>query len=571
MKKMSTFARLGLPLLAITVAMFYAGNRAGAMGPTQVQFGGGAVFPSVSLLNYNEKIGVVPLTQLHFAGADVTLRISNKGKTPTDPMWLNLKDNNLLMRQNTPRVSLPSLKPGASQTVMIHLDAILPPPTSQMPQEKQYSQWDQKYKDNCGVELRTVMDWRGPQSQTPIDDHQDTVLTEDGFNVSANSVICADKQCVKPCQIAKNVHQQLDGHAVGYAFFVGQYPKFDAGGQARTSADGPERDFTPSTKITVASVSKMVTAIAAVRILAKHGVQLNQSIGQFLPSDWMVSQFVKDMTFEQLLSQSSGIRDYGNGPNDYAGLKKFFTQTVTDGAPATCDPKDGNGNLITLPPGQGMITKGINRCYSNYNFGIFRILLPKIAGLPEDKNLVTRPQTLADQYVKLVQQNVFDLVGQPGVSCKPPTQNPAASSYAFAYRYPGSKSGFDWVDNSLGCGAAGWYLSVEDISKVLISLNAGDGKILTKDQVETMRQKQLGWDVDKDTEVEKNGGWGARCDAFGKKCETISTSVAIFGPVTGPRVIGVLFINSDISGGPSNGGGAAGVLENAYKNALSPK
>jgi len=214
-------------------------------------------------------------------------------------------------------------------------------------------------------------------------------------------------------------------------------------------------------------------------------------------------------------------------------------------------------------------------CYSNYNFAILRILLPKVAGLAEDSNEGTRPKTLADQYVKLVQQNVFDLVGQNGVACKPPSQNPGAALYAYAYNYPGTDTGYDWGDVSLSCGAAGWYLSVEDIAKVLLSLSAKDGKILaktaTKDLFETMRTRALGWDVHNGAELEKNGGWGAGCDSNGNHCRSISTSVAIFGPVTGPRVIGVLFINSDISGGPSDKGGAAGVLEKAYKNALTPK
>jgi hypothetical protein len=48
-------------------------------------------------------------------------------------------------------------------------------------------------------------------------------------------------------------------------------------------------------------------------------------------------------------------------------------------------------------------------------------------------------------------------------------------------------------------------------------------------------------------------------------------SKRFFGPVTGPRLVGVLFLNSNISGGTSNAGSAKGVLEKAYKAALYPK
>ena len=93
---------------------------------------------------------------------------------------------------------------------------------------------------------------------------------------------------------------------------------------------------------------------------------------------------------------------------------------------------------------------------------------------------------------------------------------------------------------------------------MLLSINAKDGKILSataaKDRFEDMRTGHLGWDLWGTGELEKNGGWSAKCDSDGNNCAKISTSIAIFGPVTGPRVIGVLFINSNISGGPSDGG-----------------
>ncbi len=539
-----------------------------AEGPqTPVVFGPDAVFPKVEMVSYKETIGVVPQTQLHFAGADVTVLVRNSGTPSTDPMWLTVKDNSLLMRQNTP-LSVPSLKAGASQTFTVHLDAILPAPKSQMPGDLQYSEWSQQYQDRCGTDLYTVMDWRGPQAKTPMGDHLQTAL-------APNTPVCDGPQCVRPCQMAKNIHKELDGNVIGYSYFVGLYPRFDASGKARTSADGTQSDFTETTKITVASVSKLVTAIAAVRILDKHNVKLSDTIEKYLPSDWSVTQYVKNLTFQQLLGQRSGVKDYGNVANDYDTLKAFYSQPVNNNMTTTCNPRDAKKNYITVALGQGITPKNMGWCYSNFNFSIMRILLPKVAGFPEDPNPFTRPQTLADQYTKLVQQNVFDLVGQKGVSCRPPSQGPGSLNYALAYKNPGSEKGFDWGDNSLICGAAGWYLSVEDIGRVLLSINAKDGKIFTetglKTQLDDLRTKGLGLDTASATELEKNGTWKSNCDSDGKNCAIVSTSAAIFGPVTGPRVVGVLFLNSNISGGPSDGGSAKSVLEKAYNNALTPK
>jgi CubicO group peptidase (beta-lactamase class C family) len=466
------------------------------------------------------------------------------------------------------------------QEVSVHLSAILPPPTSQLPEEQQYKQWGQQHRDRCGVKLRAIMDWGGLEADAPMNPHFETALVQEGggdyVKTPRGTPICDGAQCVTTCEIAENIRQELDGHTVGYSFFVGPDAKFGSHGFARTLAEGPPRPFTPTTKITVASVSKMVTAIAAVRILDKSGgVGIDSTIDSRLPSIWSAGGYVKKLKFSKLLSQSSGIMDYGNVSQEYISLKTFFSQPVSDVATTLCHNgkagKDATKSFFNDP----INPNNLERCYSNYNFSIFRILLPRVAGLPEDPNLVTQPKTLANQYVKLVQQNVFDLVGQEDVDCKPPSQGPAASSYALAYRFPGTQPGQDWGDLSLQCGAAGWYLSVQDIAKVLASINAKDGKILAetggKQQFELMRTRQLGWDVDTENELEKNGGFVADCDKDGEHCKTISTSIAIFGPVKGPRVTAALFMNSDISGGPSDGKGAAEVLKKAYDKALLPK
>jgi hypothetical protein len=78
----------------------------------------------------------------------------------------------------------------------------------------------------------------------------------------------------------------------------------------------------------------------------------------------------------------------------------------------------------------------------------------------------------------------------------------------------------------------------------------------------------LGWGGTSQRELQKDGGYGA-CN--GENCGEISTVAAIFGPVTGPRFPSLLFMNSDISGGPSHGLKAPDVILKAYNNSLYPK
>src|SRR5215467_15880857 len=89
----------------------------------------------------------------------------------------------------------------------------------------------------------------------------------------------------------------------------------------------------------------------------------------------------------------------------------------------------------------------------------------------------------------------FEPVGAYDVDAKPPGTGPQAAAYAFSYAYPGTTGGHDWGDDSLGVGAAGWYLAIDDIAKVLYSLNMNDGRILTQAQVQDMEATQMGWDT----------------------------------------------------------------------------
>lgn len=167
---------------------------------TSFNFGPDAIFPSVTIVSYKESAGVVPETQLHFAGADIILRVSSNEKA-TDRVWLAVADANQLMRQTTPQLDIPSLGTHTSQIRKVHLDAILPPAKSQMPEEQQYAEWDRQYKSRCGVDLRAVMDWHGPQAKTPTNAHLATVMglesSAENGKVSPIAPICGPEALVE--------------------------------------------------------------------------------------------------------------------------------------------------------------------------------------------------------------------------------------------------------------------------------------------------------------------------------------------------------------------------------------
>ena len=300
------------------------------------------------------------------------------------------------------------------------------------------------------------------------------------------------------------------------------------GAKLAPALTGQAQTFLPSTKIPVASTSKVVTALAAIRFLAAKGVSLESEISQYFPKDWARNGYLSKLKFNDVLSQRSGIWDYGNNDGKYDTLKNFFTQHVD----SNTDPK------IINPAKNGVWN------YSNLDFAIFRVLLPVIGGFKDTP--AGFESRLASEYVRIMQENVFEPVGIRDVDCKPPSTGSQASTYAYTYGFPGTAKGHDWGDNSLSAGAAGWWLSIDDIAKVLDSLNRNDGRVLTSDQLtDTVKGTNtdtyaLGWDNNTrhGGYIQKNGGWSSGDGTY------TGTTIALFPG----GMLGALFVNSDILG-----------------------
>lgn len=126
------------------------------------------------------------------------------------------------------------------------------------------------------------------------------------------------------------------------------------------------------------------------------------------------------------------------------------------------------------------------------------------------------------------------------MDCRPPQTGSQASAYAYQYQYPGRSPGANPGDLVSTSGGFGWYLTIEDMAKVLHSLNLNDGRILTPAQWSDMTKfPPLGLDYLSDSSgyrwIEKNGGWNLGTT-------TMTTTAAIFGA----GVYGALWMNSDM-------------------------
>ena len=138
------------------------------------------------------------------------------------------------------------------------------------------------------------------------------------------------------------VQSRLKNSVVGYSFVIGgaaiPAKKFSAG-SARTAANGQSFPFESSTPSGVGSVSKFITAIAAVQLLDRPdagGVEgwnilnatLDSPMYKGLPTYWDLRSDIQAITYRDLLTHTSGL-GYGfsvGGPISRAYMRLPFGQ-----------------------------------------------------------------------------------------------------------------------------------------------------------------------------------------------------------------------------------------------------
>jgi hypothetical protein len=289
-----------------------------------------------------------------------------------------------------------------------------------------------------------------------------------GCGPSNDIIACDSLGCISEAAFLQNISNALNGKVTGFAAVVGGL--FIAqGGQARTSADPPSLAMDPTIPGNIASISKTLTAVAVLQLLAKDGLTIDSNILPYLYTDWHKGMNIDEITFKQLLTHNSGFRaDCGYNNTTYADLKALIKGGV--------NMSDMNHPL-----------------YNNCNFAIFREMLPALSGqrienIPDGPQ---RAQQSAEMYIAYMNKNVLAPVGVATSACKPPPGNNVVLSYPFP---AGSTPGTDWGDWTLACGGGGWVLSAANFFLVINSIAANDNLLLTTAQRTQMISDCLGWD-----------------------------------------------------------------------------
>ena len=289
----------------------------------------------------------------------------------------------------------------------------------------------------------------------------------------------------------QDLHQALSGSVQGYTMRLrrnGQNIYTLQWNWARRPGDG-QRGWNPDRRMNIASVSKFITAVAMVDLLDRRNIDPDTPIAQWLPAYWTRGANVDDITFEMLMTHSSGLAN--SGSTDFATMRQLVAGGVTSNLPTSFN-------------------------YENTNFGLQRILIATVGGYV-GRNLNLGPVGLNDSvwnaattaaYRDYVEKNVFAPAGVTNAGFG------KSANTAIAYAFNGG-SGWNSGNLSWRAGSGGWHLSVDEILDVAATYRY-TGKIVSQGEAASAIANRYGFDGRWATTMgfvyHKNGSWREQAD-----------------------------------------------------------
>lgn len=250
----------------------------------------------------------------------------------------------------------------------------------------------------------------------------------------------------------------------GYKFVIynkkGRYDE-GAGGFERTAVDPPAMYARVNNRQLIASLSKLVTAAAVLNRLQAKGLSPDEPVHKFLPPDFAPGPVFKTLTFLDFLNMRTGY-DEANQPG--GGTLYPELKTIVASKP----------NLPTKT----------TTLYLRFNYAVMRVVLPMLDLYDPKSKMIWKPagsgtpEWYAERYIAIVNQHVLAPLGIPPAGCQPNTLAPRglvpASAkklpvLAYPYKTPGAKGAPSW-DYTPHAGAGGWFLSADEVGRLLHSL-----------------------------------------------------------------------------------------------------
>jgi D-alanyl-D-alanine carboxypeptidase len=177
--------------------------------------------------------------------------------------------------------------------------------------------------------------------------------------------------------------------------------------------------MSPNEKTNIASVSKTMTAIAILQLLEKNGLTINDPISPYIYKDWSQGPNISQITFRELLRHRSGFGQSSICGDSYSELQTMVANGVTTGNLGK--PSYGNCNFALMRELMPALLGQSPTCFSL--FGLPPVCYPYGA---------QRAEMSSTLYINYMNTNVFQPVGVPASTCKPPVGSTDMLSYPSA-------------------------------------------------------------------------------------------------------------------------------------------
>ena len=282
-------------------------------------------------------------------------------------------------------------------------------------------------------------------------------------------------------------HAAIKDNVAGYALRIGKNGQTIYTLQwnwAQTPTDS-SLGWNPGRRMHIASISKLITAMAMTKLLDDKGISYDAKISGYLPTYWTKGSNINQITFRQLMTHRSGFTT-GGSSSDYQFMKGQVAAGVS------------GANLGTYD-------------YENMNFGLCRILIAIINGnISKDTMFAAAINdqlwdawTIAS-YENYVKAKVFAPSGVNGPS------HQKTASPARAYPWPVAGAGWNSGDLASMSGGAGWHMSINEILAVMHTFRRTN-KIMPIGKAQGMLDASFGIDNTTTTPFgkfyDKNGRW----------------------------------------------------------------
>jgi len=321
---------------------------------------------------------------------------------------------------------------------------------------------------------------------------------------AAETMMGRERTRLDVSRFAAVLDQQLDGAVSGYAAQLrknGAIIHSSSKGWARRyREDGkPNVEWSADTRMHVASISKLLTAMAFTRLLKDNRIGVDDAIIDYLPAHWKKGKNIERITFAHLLTHTSGF-DTRTSYSDYGFMKAHVARGVF--YPKRRDPRDDPNDQDKTETGIGV------EAYQNMNFGLMRILLP-IINKSIDKNAAIPDSQWDEETVKhyesYMRRVVFEPAGVTGARLARTTDT------ALAYDFPNTMDGDDTGKLTCLAGGAGWYMTLNEVMNIL-GVFRRSGLILEPGAARDMLDAKFGidWKIQirgRDYAYTKSGEW----------------------------------------------------------------